>query len=89
MGCVEDKVIEVGRVVPVEQLWASKSEARVMFGYKNHEAVFNRLWSTFKNHKDYRDGYLSPTYGVPIVQINKFEEFLLWKDKNKFKGEKV
>lgn len=82
---MEEKIIPVARAVPIEQIWAAKDEALVIFGYRNHESTFKKLWIKFKNDKKYRDGYRASTYGVPTVNIKKFDEFLDCEDKNKFK----
>jgi len=79
------EVITVGRVVPLEQIYIAKDEALIAFGYRNHESTFKKLWSEFKNHPDFKDGYRSATYGIPTVSVKRFDQFLTWKDKNKFK----
>ena len=82
------EVFEIGRIVPLEQIYAGKDETCTMFGYDNHKSTFRRLWMEFKNHDDFKIFYRAPTYGVPIVNIAKFDEFLTWKDRNKFRGDK-
>lgn len=66
----------VGNVETVSQCWIAKQDAIKYFGYENHQPVFQKILKRFKEHEKFKDYYLSPTYKVPIVRIDKFEEFL-------------
>lgn len=79
------EVLTVGRVVPLEQIYISKDEAMITFGYKNHPSTFKKLWTEFKNHPDFKDAYRSATYAVPTANVKRFDQFLDWKHQNKFK----
>lgn len=52
------EVFEIGCIVPIEQLYASKQKACTMFGYDNHKSTFKNLCSEFKNHKDFNKGFI-------------------------------
>ncbi|OJG36230.1 hypothetical protein RV00_GL001589 [Enterococcus devriesei] len=43
------------------------------------------MLAEFKVHPDYKRGYRAPTYKIVLININLFDQFLDWKDKNKFK----
>lgn len=69
--------ITLADVTPVvEQVWMAKQDAVKYFGYENHEQTFQGLLKRFKEHNLFKDFYLLPTYKVPIIRIDKFEEFL-------------
>ncbi len=77
--------ITVAKTIEVPQAWMAKDEAIIYFGYQKHKALFQKLLREFKEHEDYKDGYRLPTYGLPIVKVQLFDEFLKWRDQNKFK----
>ncbi|WP_240310759.1 hypothetical protein [Brochothrix thermosphacta] len=73
----------------VEQAYISKQDAIVYFGYQNHQSVFQKLLKEFKEHVSFGKGYILSTYGLPILNIQLFEEFLRWRDENKYKRKAV
>lgn len=80
--------IVIADAVKIPQIWMSKEEAIVCFGYTGHESAFQKVLAEFKDHPDYPDGYRLPTYKVPIIRIDLFDQFLKWRDENKFKRNK-
>lgn len=70
------KVQMAGEVQTISQLWIAKQDAIKVFGYENHRAVFQKLLAKFKNDPKFKDYYMCPTNGVPILKIIEFEEFL-------------
>lgn len=66
----------VGNVQETTQAWIAKQDAIKYFGYENHKPVFQKLLKRFKEDKRFKKYYLLPTHKVPIVRIDKFEEFL-------------
>ncbi|MEO1768316.1 hypothetical protein [Candidatus Enterococcus ferrettii] len=75
----------IGEVVALDQLWMSKEQARLYFGYEEHESTFQKLLSEFKSHSDFKEGYRLVTYKVPTIRIDLFDQFLDWKHKNQFR----
>ncbi|MFR3683916.1 MAG: hypothetical protein ACLTXM_02610 [Enterococcus sp.] len=80
--------ITIAKTVEIPQVWMAKDEALVYFGYKNHVSTFQKILAEFKDHPDYQEGYRLPTYKVPIVRIDLFDQYLKWRDLNKFKRNK-
>lgn len=72
----------------VEQVWMAKQDAIVYFGYENHTSVFQKILAEFSKHEDFKEGYILATSGIPIVRIAEFENFLRWRQVNKFKRKK-
>lgn len=72
----EVSVRMIGNVQKITQVWIAKQDAIKYFGYENHQPVFQKLLKRFKEDKRFKEYYLLPTYKVPIVRIDKFEEFL-------------
>lgn len=77
--------ITVAKTIEISQAWMAKDEAIIYFGYQNHKALFQKLLREFKEHEDFKEGYRLPTYGLAIVKVQLFDDFLVWRDKNKFK----
>jgi len=75
----------LGRIIEIPQAWLPKEEAIIFFGYKGHEASFQKLLAEFKDHPEFGKGYRSPTYKIVTVHIQRFDDFLTWKQANKFK----
>lgn len=69
----------------MKQVYLAKQDAIVYFGYTNHANTFQKLLKEFKEHRHYGKGYILATYGIPIVRIDLFEQFLIWRDENKYK----
>ena len=80
-----DTKITVAKTIDLEQAWMGKDHAIVYFGCENRKPYFQKLLATFKEHKDFKDGYLAPTYKVVLIHIATFEKFLRWHEANKFK----
>lgn len=80
--------ITLAKTIEVQQAWMAKDEAIIYFGYQNHKALFQKLLKEFKEHEDFKEGYRLVTYGLPIIHMRKFDDFLVWRDKNKFKRNK-
>ena len=78
------KVI-LARTIELPQAWMAKDEAIVYFGYRLHKPLFQKLLKEFKEHKDYKDGYRLVTSNLPIINIQIFDKFLIWREKNKYK----
>lgn len=78
--------IVIAETMIIPQIWMGKEEAILCFGYRDHESTFQKLLAEFKSHPDFKEGYRLATYKVPTVRIDLFDQFLDWKDKNKFKG---
>lgn len=77
--------MQLTKVVEIPQAWMPKEDALVHFGYKGHEALFQKLLAEFKDHPDFKAGYRNATYKVVTINIALFDSFLDWRDKNKFK----
>lgn len=77
--------INLAETIKLPQLSMPKDEAIKYFGFEGHESTFQRLLAEFKVHPDYKSGYRAPTYKIVLININLFDQFLDWKDKNKFK----
>ncbi|MGF1919055.1 hypothetical protein [Enterococcus faecalis] len=80
--------ITLAKTIELPQAWMAKDEAIIYFGYQLHKSLFQKLLREFKEHKDFKDGYRLVTSGLPIIHIQKFDEFLVWRDKNKYKRNK-
>lgn len=81
-------VVTLVKTIELPQAWMSKDEAIKYFGYSNHRSAFQVLLKEFKEHPNFKDGYRLPTPQVPTVHIVKFDEFLIWRDRNKYKRNK-
>lgn len=77
--------VTLARTIEVKQAWMAKDEAVIYFGYQNHKSLFQKLLREFKEHKDFKDGYRLVTSNLPIININLFDEFLVWRTSNKYK----
>lgn len=77
--------ITLAKTIELPQAYMAKDEAIIFFGYSNHTALFQKLLKEFKEHERFKLGYRLVTYGMPIINIQLFDEFLTWRDKNKFK----
>lgn len=72
-------------VIEINQKFANKDQTRKYFGFaKKSTATFQRYLAEFKQHSDFGSGYINPTGGYVLIDIDKFEQFLRWKDKNKY-----
>ena len=80
--------ITLAKTVELNQAWMAKDEAIVYFGYQNHKPLFQKLLKEFKEHDEFKEGYRLPTYGLSIINVQLFDAFLTWRDKNKFKRNK-
>ena len=80
--------ITLAKTVELTQAWMAKDEAIIYFGYQLHKPLFQKLLKEFKEHDDYREGYRLVTFGLPIIHVEKFDNFLSWREKNKFKRNK-
>lgn len=78
------KVI-LAKTIKVPQAWMAKDEAVVYFGYQLHKSLFQKLLKEFKEHKDFKEGYRLVTANLPIINIQLFDDFLVWRSENKFK----
>lgn len=81
--------ITIAKTIEVPQAWMEKQNAIKYFGYEGREQSFQKLLAQFKEHDEYKKGYLSPTYKIVLLHINTFEAFLRWVEKNKYKRNKV
>lgn len=77
--------VTLARTIEVKQAWMAKDEAVIYFGYQNHKSLFQKLLREFKEHKDFKDGYRLVTSNLPIINIQLFDKFLIWREKNKYK----
>lgn len=77
--------IVIANTIELPQAWMGKEDAIIYFGYEKHEPTFQKLLAEFKAHEEFKKGYRLATYKVPIVRIDLFDQFLEWRDKNKFK----
>lgn len=80
--------IMITKTIDLEQAWMAKDEAIIYFGYQKHKSTFQKMLGEFKVHKDFKSGYLLPTPNVPLINLNKFAEFLVWREKNKYRRNK-
>ncbi|MCU7356734.1 hypothetical protein N7O58_03435 [Enterococcus dispar] len=80
--------ITLAGTIELTQAWMAKDEAIIYFGYQNHKPLFQKLLKEFKEHADFKEGYRLPTYGLSIINVKLFDEFLIWRDQNKFKRNK-
>lgn len=80
--------IVIANTIELPQAWMGKEDAIIYFGYEKHESTFQKLLAEFKSNPDFKRGYRLATYKVPTVRIDLFDQFLDWKDKNKFKNKK-
>lgn len=75
-------------VIRITQKFANKEQAMEYFGFaQKSTATFQRYLAEFKQHKVFGSGYINPTGGYVLIDIDKFEQFLRWKDANKFRGD--
>lgn len=75
-------------VVNLTQKFANKDQTMEYFGFaKKSTATFQRYLSEFKQNKDFGSGYINPTGGYVLIDIDKFEQFLRWKDATKYRGD--
>lgn len=81
--------ITLAKTIEVPQAWMAKDEAIIYFGYQNHKALFQKLLKEFKEHDEFKTGYRLVTSNMPIVNMEKFDDFLIWREKNKFKRNKI
>ncbi|WP_445448962.1 hypothetical protein [Enterococcus faecalis] len=81
--------VTLAKVVEIEQAWMAKDDAIVHFGYQNHKPTFQALLKKFKEHEDFKDGYRLVTSNLPIIHIDKFDKFLVWHTKNKYRRNKI
>ncbi|WP_321388990.1 hypothetical protein [uncultured Enterococcus sp.] len=77
--------MEITKTVEIQQAWMPKEDAIVHFGFKNHEAVFQKLLAEFKTNPEFKKGYRLVTYKVLTINIELFDAFLDWKHDNKFR----
>lgn len=77
--------ITIVKTIELPQAWMAKDEAITYFGYQLHKPLFQKLLKEFKEHDDFKEGYRLVTYGLPIIKIKTFDDFLIWRAKNKFK----
>lgn len=80
--------VTIAKTINLEQAWMAKDEAIIYFGYQNHKSAFQKMLAEFKVHKDYKSGYLLPTPNVPLINLEKFSDFLVWREKNKYRRNK-
>ena len=80
--------ITLAKTIEVQQAWMAKDEAIIYFGYQHHKPTFQKLLREFKEHNDFKDGYRLVTSCMPIIHIQKFDEFLVWREKNEYKRNK-
>lgn len=80
--------ITLSKVIELPQAWMAKDEAIVYFGYQLHKALFQKLLKEFKEHQKFSDGYRLVTSNLPIINIQKFDDFLKWREANKYKRDK-
>lgn len=74
------------KVEPVTQKFANKEQARNYFGFAKKSArTFSRYLEEFKVSEEFGEGYINPTGGYVLIDIEMFEEFLRWKSENKFR----
>lgn len=81
---MSEKII-IAETVALEQLWMSKEQARIHFGYEDHESTFQKLLSEFKSHSEFKEGYRLATYKVPTIRVDLFDKFLDWKHNTQFR----
>lgn len=81
--------VTLANTIELEQAWMAKDEAIVYFGYQLHKPAFQKLLKEFKEHKDFKDGYRLVTSCLPIINIQKFDAFLIWHEKNKYRRNKI
>ena len=77
--------VTLARTIELPQAWMAKDEAIVYFGYQMHKSLFQKLLKEFKEHKDFKGGYRLVTANLPIINIQLFDDFLVWRSENKFK----
>lgn len=77
--------ITLARTIEVPQAWMAKDEAVVYFGYQQHKSLFQKLLKEFKEHEDFKEGYRLVTSNLPIINIQLFDNFLVWRAANKYK----
>lgn len=81
--------ITIAKTIEVEQAWLEKTENRKYFGLDvKSDSYYQDLLKEFKT-SEFKDGYLSPTYGVVLIDVKLFEQFLRDKKAKKFKTKKV
>lgn len=77
--------VTLAKTIKVPQAWMAKDEVVVYFGYQLHKSLFQKLLKEFKEHKDFKEGYRLVTANLPIINIQLFDDFLVWRSENKFK----
>ena len=80
--------VTIAKTIEIPQVWMEKSSCRQFFGLEERKSYFQSLLTEFRDG-EFKDGYMSPTYKVVLVDINKFEAFLKWKEANKFKERRI
>lgn len=74
----------IAKTIPIDKKWMRKENAMKHFDFdENQVRSFGALLSEFKNHPDFSEGYLNPTYKLVLIDIDLFEQFLFWKHFNK------
>lgn len=74
------------KVETINQKFATVPQAMKYFGFEQKSRrTFGRYMAEFTDHKEFRNGYINPTGNFVLLDIQMFEEFLRWKDENKFK----
>jgi hypothetical protein len=77
--------ITLARTIELPQAWMAKDEAVIYFGYQHHRSLFQKLLKEFKEHKEFKEGYRLVTSNLPIINIQLFYNFLVWRAANKYK----
>lgn len=82
--------MEAVHVKTITQKFACKEQAMAYFGFqKKSKRTFERYAEEFKLNPKFSSGYINPTGGMPLYEIDKFEDFLRWKDATKYLQEAI
>lgn len=81
--------VTVAKIIEVPQAWMAKDEAIIYFGYQLHKPLFQKLLKEFKEHDDFKKGYRLVTSNMPIINMQLFDDFLVWREKNKYRRKAI
>ncbi|WP_179946601.1 hypothetical protein [Listeria sp. ILCC792] len=56
--------------------------------YKYSESTYQRRINELKNNSEYREAYVNPTSSEVWIIEEIYQQFLIWKSKNKYKETK-
>lgn len=66
-------------------IWTNKKG--ILERYENlNKYTLNRWLQEMKSNKKYKKGIINPTHKIVMINLEMFQSFLIWKQKNKYKN---